>query len=161
MSGRADGRGSPPRGTGDEQDIDELMGELRVALPGAQVLFAFLLTVPFSARFADLPDLDRGVFFVALVAAALASVLLIAPTGLRQILRHSDGTVLRVSARLALAGLAALGTALVAVMYVVTDVILGATVAAVTAAGLASVVIALWWVLPLTRRANGDRGEGG
>lgn len=134
------------------QDVDELMGELRVALPGAQVLFAFLLTVPFSARFADLRDVDRAVFFVALLAAAVASVLLIAPSSLRQLLRHSDGMVVQTSVRLALAGLAALGTALVAAVYVVTDVIFGSLAAAWTAVGLAGVVVGVWWVLPVVRR---------
>ena len=60
-----------------DRELDEILSELRVLLPGVAVLFAFLLTVPFSSRFPELRDLDRAVYFVAFVASALALVCLI------------------------------------------------------------------------------------
>jgi hypothetical protein len=62
------------------RELIELLNELRVALPGVQVLFAFLLTVPFAQRFGAVSDLQRAVYFVALISTAVASVLFITPT---------------------------------------------------------------------------------
>src|SRR5687767_5077601 len=67
------------------RELLELLGELRVALPGVQVLFAFLLAVPFQARFADATTFQRDVYFATLVLSALASVLLIAPSALHRL----------------------------------------------------------------------------
>src|ERR671918_1181467 len=73
-------RANEDRGSRLDRELMELLNELRVALPGIQVLFAFLFTVPFTTRFGDLTDFQRTVFFVAFLAAAAATVLLIAPT---------------------------------------------------------------------------------
>ena len=62
-----------------DRELIELLNELRVALPGVQFLFAFLLVVPFQQRGGQITDFQRGVYFVALAAAALATALLIAP----------------------------------------------------------------------------------
>ena len=62
------------------RELIELLNELRVALPGVQVLFAFLLVLPFQQGFADISDADRGVYIAALIASALAAALLIAPS---------------------------------------------------------------------------------
>ncbi len=143
----------------DDQGLDELMGELRVVLPGAQVLFAFLLTVPFSSRFDSLPDFERAVYLVAFLGAAAASVLLIAPSALRQFLRHEHRHDLQpLSARLAIAGLAALGIALIAVVNLICDMLYGVVVATVVTVAVAGLVLVLWFAFPLVRRA-GMRGR--
>lgn len=135
------------------QDVEELMGELRVAIPGAEVLFAFLLTVPFTARFGSLVAIERSAYFVAFIGAAAASILLIAPSGLRQFRRDArDGELVSLSAKLAIAGLASLGVALVAVVLLVTHVLYGNAVALVTTVAVAIAVVAAWFMLPVVSR---------
>src|SRR3712207_2750878 len=68
------------------REVVELLQELRIVLPGVQVLFAFLLTVPFAARFAELTDAQRYVFFATLLCTAAATALLIAPTAQHRLL---------------------------------------------------------------------------
>src|SRR4051795_10440555 len=68
------------------RELDQLLGELRVAMPGVQVLFAFLLAVPFQQRFAQATDFQRDVYFVTLLAAAAASALFVAPTAYHRLM---------------------------------------------------------------------------
>jgi hypothetical protein len=136
-------------GSSDSRDVNEFMGELRVALPGAQVLFAFLLTVPFSSRFASLPDKDRGVYFLALLSAAVASVLLITPSALAQFLRGQGRPVVRPAVTVvALSGLGFLGVALAAALYLVADILYGEVLAAIVAVAAVVVVGTLWYLFP-------------
>jgi len=67
------------------RELIELLNELRVALPGVQVLFAFLLAVPFTQRFAETTELQRDTFMVALLSTLAGSVFLIAPTAYHRI----------------------------------------------------------------------------
>src|SRR4051812_38856828 len=99
------------RDENDQQEVVVLLNELRVLLPGVQVLFAFLLTVPFSQRFGQLSRVDRAVYFAALLLAAGSSVLLIAPSiHARLSWRDQDSEwLLRLSNPLAVAGSALLG----------------------------------------------------
>jgi hypothetical protein len=102
------------------RELDQLLGELRVALPGVQVLLAFLLTVPFTDRFHDLPVSARDVYFAAVTLVAGASILLMAPTVHHRI-RFRRGTkaeMIRTANRLALGGMVCLGLGLGAVVYV-------------------------------------------
>lgn len=140
-----------------DRQFDELLQELRVTLPGVQVLFAFLLTVPFSARFEETTGLQRAVFFVTLLATAAATILLMAPTALHR-MRFRQGAkedVVRVAHVLMLCGLAALASAIVSAMLLVTDVLFDPAVAVTVAAGTAVTVAALWWLLPVWRRGVG------
>ena len=146
-----------------DRQLDELLQELRITLPGVQVLFAFLLTVPFTARFEETTDLQRAVFFVTLLATAAATVLLMAPTALHR-LRFRQGAkrdVVRVSHVLTLCGLAALAVAITAAMLLVTDVIFDLAVAVVTSAGTALAIALLWLALPIWRRGVRPPGPGG
>ena len=106
-----EGRDESPLQRSDRQ-FGELLQELRVVLPGVQVLFAFLLTIPFSARFDQTTDFQRGVFFVTLLSTTVATVLLIAPAALHRMRFRQGvkGDIVEVSHHLALGGLAALGT---------------------------------------------------
>ncbi len=148
------------RDAGAGADVDEVMGELRVALPGAEVLFAFLLSLPFSNGFAKLDDSQRGAYFVAFAFSALAATLLIAPSAMRQIRRSAPaGELVLLFRRLALAGLAALAIAVVTGSYVVAELVVGTTAARAFALALALVVIGSWWLLPLyKRRRRGATG---
>src|SRR5918994_4132228 len=137
-----------------DRELMELLNELRVALPGIQVLFAFLFTVPFTSRFRELTDFQRTVFFVAFLAAAAATVLLIAPTANHR-LRWREGDkekLLRRANVMTIAGLAILAVAMTAAVLLVTDLLYEIPAASVTAAGLAAAFALSWYVLPLSRK---------
>jgi hypothetical protein len=137
-----------------DRELIELLNELRVALPGVQVLFAFLLVVPFSQRFGEVNDFQRDVYFVSLLCSAAAAALLIAPSAYHRInFRHPrKEQILFTANRLAIAGLAFLAVAMTGVVLLITDVLFGGVVTAVVTAATAALFGALWCALPLARR---------
>jgi hypothetical protein len=159
MSTSTDGGGGSDGETRKERidrELIELLNELRVALPGVQFLFAFLLIVPFQQKADQVSDFQRGVYFVALAAAALATALLIAPAAQHRILfRQQDKeNLLRRSNRSAIAGLFALALAICSALLLVVDVLFSVTLAWITAGALA-VLLAWWWLaVPLWMRAH-------
>jgi predicted neutral ceramidase superfamily lipid hydrolase len=137
------------------RELIELLNELRVALPGVQVLFAFLLTVPFSQRFGRVNDLQKDVYMVALLCTLAGSVFLIAPTAFHR-LRFRDRdkeALLRVSNVFAIVGLVLLATAMTAAVFVVTDVLFKGAITTVVTTLTAGLFAVVWFVLPLARRA--------
>jgi hypothetical protein len=133
------------------RELMELLNELRVALPGVQVLFAFLLTVPFSQRFDQLDGADRRVYMGAVLATAAATICLIAPSAHHRV-RFRSGVkehLLRAANILTVTGLVLLAFAMAAATYVITDMVYDSTLAAALAAGLAGIAIAVWFLLPL------------
>ena len=137
-----------------DRELIELLNELRVALPGVQVLFAFLLAVPFTQRFERLTSVQRDVFFAVFLSTAIATALLIAPSAYHRLRwRERDKEqMLRTSNRLAIAGTAFLAAAIVGVVYLVTDLLFGLT-ASLLATLAAGVMFAwFWYGLPLVRR---------
>jgi predicted membrane channel-forming protein YqfA (hemolysin III family) len=137
-----------------DRELIELLNELRVALPGVQVLFAFLLAVPFTQRFASLTPAQEDVFFAAFLCTAVATALLIAPSAYHRLRwRERDKEhMLRVSNQLAIAGTVFLAAAIVAVVYLVTDLIFGLA-ATLVATLLVGILFGwLWYGLPLVRR---------
>ncbi len=144
-----------------DRELLELLNELRVALPGVQFLFAFLLIVPFQETREDLTDFHRQVYFVALLAAAVATGLLIAPAAQHRVLfRQKDKEqLLRRSNRSALAGLVALIVAIVAAILLVVDVLFSATQAWI-AAGVVAALLLWWWVAhPFLRRSRTEQDD--
>jgi hypothetical protein len=133
------------------RELIELLNELRVILPGVQVLFAFLLMVPFTQRFPDLDDLETGVFFMTLLCTAVATALLIAPSAHHRILWRGGLREQRLvlGNRLTIAGLIFLLPAVVGVVFVITAFIFGLTAAVIVTALLALFFALLWFVLPL------------
>jgi predicted neutral ceramidase superfamily lipid hydrolase len=147
-----DGEESPAQRA--DRELIELLNELRVALPGVQVLFAFLLTVPFSQRFGELDATDRRVYFTAVIATALATVLLIAPSAHHRV-RFRSGVkeqLLQVANVFAAVGLVLVAVAMSAVTYVVTGQLYSGTVPAVVAACLAGAFFVVWFVVPFAYR---------
>ena len=138
------------------RELIELLNELRVALPGVQVLFAFLLAVPFSQRFAETTELQRDGFMVALLATLAGSVFLIAPTAYHRIrFRDRDKeALLRISNVFAIVGVVCLAVGMTAVVFLVTDMIFGGTVTTVVTALTAALFATVWFVLPLVRKAS-------
>jgi hypothetical protein len=142
-----------------DRELIELLNELRVALPGVQFLFAFLLVVPFQQKFGQTTQFQHAVYFVALVAAALATALLIAPAAQHRILfrQHDKDMLLRRSNRSALAGLFALGVAICSALLLVVDALFSLALAWLTAGALA-LLLAWWWLaVPLWHRAHQEQ----
>jgi hypothetical protein len=137
-----------------DRELIELLNELRVALPGVQVLFAFLLILPFQQRFADATDFERGLFAIAFLAAATSSVLFIAPSSYHR-LRFRDGDKLRMlttSNRLMIAGMIAMGISMAAVSFLVIEFLFGDMLGAFAAAAIVALVAIFWYGIPLTRK---------
>lgn len=134
-----------------DRELLELLQELRVVLPGVQALFAFLLIVPFNDRFAGVSGTERGVYTVALLASALAGVLFTTPPAFHRLRfrRHDKAQLLRIGNRCAIAGMGALAVAMVAGVYLVTELLFGAVVAAALTAAIAVPILILWWLVPL------------
>ena len=133
------------------RELIELLNELRVALPGVQVLFAFLLAVPFANGFPKLGKLDRDVFFVAFIATALSTVLLIAPSSYHRLRwrQHDKERMLRISNALTIVGLLFLAVAITCTVFVITDFLFHRAWAATFTAIVAAAFLALWYGLPL------------
>ena len=142
------------------RELIELLNELRVILPGVQVLFAFLLTVPFTQRFPQLNSLQTGVFFATLLCTAVATALLIAPSSHHRILWREGFREQRLELGnvLTIAGLIFLVPAMVGVIFVISDLLFGLTAAIIVTALLALFFALLWFVLPLRYRGGG-KGE--
>ena|SRR5918996_4891257 len=136
------------------RELIELLNELRVALPGVQVLFAFLLAVPFAQGFAQANDFERDLFFGTLLATAISSALLIAPSAYHRInFRQRDKErMLLTSNALAIAGLFFLALAIVGAVALIADFIYGPAVPILCAGVGAILFAALWFVVPLVRR---------
>jgi amino acid transporter len=141
-----------------DRELMELLNELRVVLPGVTVLLAFLLAVPFAKGWPKVTHLERDMFVVAFLAAAVSVALLTAPSSYHR-LRFRQGNkerIVRVGNRLAIAGIAAFAVALLAVVLLVMAYVLSVTAAIAASASLFAVVAALWYGLPL-RGALRDR----
>jgi hypothetical protein len=140
-----------------EQEVIELLNELRVVLPGVQVLFAFLLTVPFSQRFQTLTAADRNIYFAALLLAAASSVLLIAPSVYARLTwRHqSKARLLALSNPLAIWGSVLLAGGIGCAVYLIGAVLYRSALAGFATAGVVLLILVTWFGLPLLDRLRG------
>jgi uncharacterized membrane protein YhaH (DUF805 family) len=138
------------------RELIELLNELRVALPGVQVLFAFLLAVPFSQRFEQTTELQRDTYMVALLSTLAGSVFLIAPSAYHRIrFRDRDKeAMLQISNVFAIVGMVFLALGMTAVVFLVTDLIFKGFATAVVTALTAALFAAVWFVLPLARKSQ-------
>jgi predicted anti-sigma-YlaC factor YlaD len=141
-----------------DRNLEQLLGELRVALPGVQVLFAFLLVVPFNQRFADITSFQQTVYFVTLLCATAACACLIAPTAHHRIeFREQDKErIVFGGNRLAIVGLGLLATAMTGAITLVTDFLYSSTTTTIAAALVALLFATLWYGIPLRRLAADD-----
>ena len=147
--------------TDDEEKRDrqmiELLNELRVALPGVQVLFAFLLAVPFAQGFTHTTNFQRALFFVVMSLTAVSLALLIAPSAWHRIrFRQQDKErILQASNKMSIAGLGFLALAMTGEVMLIADFIYSPTLTIVSGVAAAIVYGLLWYVLPLM----GSRGQ--
>jgi len=140
-----------------DRELIELLNELRVILPGVQVLFAFLLTLPFSNGYSRITNLQRDVYFVALLCAAVATILLIAPSTYHRILfrRGEKRQLLEAGNRFTISGTVFLALAMCASIYVITDALFQLpTAVAVSVASLVAFT-GVWYLVPIWRRLRG------
>jgi len=141
--------------------MGELLQELRVALPGVQVLFAFLLTVPFSQGFSNLEPYQRDLYFGVLMATAVSTALLIAPSAHHRLLfRQRDKEhLVRMSNKLTIAGLVVLAVAVVGAVALISDMLFSGPEIALYTIAVALIFLVLWVVMPLMRRAKLSEDE--
>jgi Family of unknown function (DUF6328) len=144
-----------------DRNLGELLGELRVALPGVQVLFAFLLVVPFNQGFASLSQFQEHLYLATLLFAGLATALLIAPTAHHRLTFHLQDKryLVRMGNRFAIAGLTCLAIAMTLAILLVTDVVFDRLTAVISTVGIAAVFATVWGVLPLARRRALEAGR--
>jgi ABC-type multidrug transport system fused ATPase/permease subunit len=149
------------------RNMNELLQELRVSQTGVQILFAFLLTLPFTQRFKEVTTFQRDVYFVSLLLAGAASAFFIAPVSIHRLLfrRKEKARLIAASNWMAIAGLACIAVAMVGVILLIADFLFGSLTAALVA-GFAGLVFALlWYALPLSwllhqaRRGAGSSPE--
>jgi hypothetical protein len=138
------------------RNFDDLLQELRVSQNGTQILFAFLLTVPFSSGFTKVTDFQRGFYFAALLLAALSAMLLIAPAVMHRMLfrRHHKKELVATASRVALGGQTLLALAVAASVFLVTDYLYGHALAAVIASAVLAWTCVWFFVVPLAIRAK-------
>jgi hypothetical protein len=146
-----------------DRNLSELLQELRVALPGVQVLFAFLLAVPFQSNFTRISPFEEKVYFGTLLSTAISAALLISPSAYHRLTFHLQQKrhLIFLANRFAIAGLGFLALAMTGAIMLITDVLFGgvATIVVTTAAAL--MFAGLWYLLPLQRRvrAQGSRQQ--
>ena len=140
-----------------DRELIELLNELRVALPGVQVLFAFLLAVPFAQGFTHTTNFQRALFFVVMSLTAVSLALLIAPSAWHRIrFRQQDKErILQASNKMSIAGLGFLALAMTGAVMLIADFIYSPTLTIVSGVAAAIVYGLLWYVLPLM----GSRGQ--
>ena len=147
-----------------DRNLAELLQELRVALPGVQVLFAFLLTVPFTQGFGKLNTGQEKLYYGVLIATALATALLIAPTAHHRLLfRQRDKEhLVQISNRYAIIGLGVLAVAILGALFLIGDFLFGTETTVIVTVALGLVFVTTWYGLPLYRRSRlppRERGE--
>jgi uncharacterized protein involved in cysteine biosynthesis len=136
-----------------DRNLQEMLGELRVALPGVQVLFAFLLVVPFNQRFADVTDFQKTLYLVTMLFTTASTICLITPTAHHRLeFRQQDKeNIVETGNRIVIVGLGLLAIAMTGAVLFVTDFLYGTGTTIAAAGGVALGFLVLWYVIPLRR----------
>lgn len=137
-----------------DRNLGELLQELRVALPGVQVLFAFLLAVPFQGRFVDISAFEKRVYFATLLCTAISAALLISPTAYHRLTFHlqQKKQLVKIANGLAIVGIGFLALAMTGAIMLITHVLFGEIATIVFSAAAMAMFVVLWAWLPLQRR---------
>jgi hypothetical protein len=144
-----------------DRNFADLLQELRVAQTGVQILFAFLLTLPFSAQFTRTTDFQRDVYIVALLAAAFATAMIISPVAFHRALfrQGRKPELVRFAHRMASGGLAFMLIAMISSILLITDFLLSLTMAVVLTTIAGAFFLTFWAALPFARRNWADENE--
>jgi hypothetical protein len=139
-----------------EREHSELLEELRALIPGAQVLFGFLLAIRFTSPFTDLNAAQRYIYYATLLSTAVALVLLLAPSAYHRLrFREGDKDVMvRKGNREAIAGTGAIALAFTGVLYLITDLVFTTQAAIAVALGFFALTAWRWWAIALYRKAR-------
>jgi hypothetical protein len=139
-----------------EREHGELLEELRALIPGAQVLFGFLLAIRFTSPFADLSTVQRYIYYGTLLTTAVALVFLLAPSAYHR-LRFRQGdkdAMVRKGNREAIAGTGAIALAFTGVLYLITDLVFTTEAAIMVSLGFFALTAWRWWAIALYRKAR-------
>lgn len=139
-----------------DRNVNEVLQEIRVAITAVQVLFAFLLTLPFQSRFADLGTFGTTVYSVTMISTALATVVLIAPVSFHRMLfrRRQKEEIVQFADRCLVVGLTLLLTGITSAVLLVLDVVLGRWPAIGVCTAIVAIGLTTWYLLPLRQRAD-------
>jgi Family of unknown function (DUF6328) len=143
----------------DDRNLSDLLLELRVATIGVQVLFGFLLGLPFTVRFSRLEAWQRWLYLAVVMLSSISIVLLVAPVAYHRLLfrRHQLGSLLQAANAMAIAGLATVALAVTGAVLLVTSYVQPGVPTPVLTIVVGGLFVSLWFVLPLTRRAKARR----
>lgn len=169
MKEPAKGSGSDTEPGGDEEtdkervdrNLIELLNELRVALPGVQVLFAFLLVLPFNQGFTTVTSFQRTIYLVTLLATALSAVTLIAPS-MHHRLQFREGNkveILRDANRLTIIGMSAMAIAMTGAVMLVTDYVFSGATMIACVVGVSFAFLVVWYGMPARRLIAKHQGD--
>jgi hypothetical protein len=144
----------------DDRNLGELIQELRVVSLGVQVLFGFLLSLPFTVRFGRLDTFQRDLYLASLVLSAVATTLLLGPVAYHRLVfrRGLKEDLVRFASMMATLGLAAVGGAVLVAVLLVTDYVAGPLPAALITAFVACLLGGVWYLMPITRRRESSPG---
>jgi hypothetical protein len=144
-----------------DRNLGELLQELRVALPGVQVLFAFLLAVPFQRNFTEISPFEEKVYFATLICTAISAALMIAPSSYHRMtfrLQQKHELVFLAN-RLTIVALGFLAIAMTGALVLIADILFGGVTTVITGVAAASMFAVFWYALPLRRRLTLRRSE--
>ncbi|HYK70323.1 MAG TPA: DUF6328 family protein [Streptosporangiaceae bacterium] len=144
----------------DDRNLTDLLQELRVATLGVQVLFGFLLGLPFTVRFSRLDAWQRWLYLAILVLSSISIALLVAPVTYHRLLfrRHQLGNLLRAANAMAIGGVVSVALAVTGAVVLVTSYVEPGVAAAAISAVVGAMFAILWFGLPLARRSKPPRG---
>lgn len=138
----------------DDRNLGELIQELRVAGLGVQVLFGFLLSLPFTTRFVQLSTAQRDLYLTSVTLAAVATTLLIGPVAYHRLVfrRGMKERLVRFANVLAILGLTTVGASVLAAVLLVTWYVGGALAGGLITAFVGVMLLALWFTVPIVSR---------
>lgn len=144
-----------------DRNLGELLQELRVALPGVQVLFAFLLAVPFQQNFTKITPFQERAYFATLLLTAMSAVLLISPSAYHRMTfrQQEKDNLVFLANKLAIVGLGFLALAMTGAIMLITDVLFGGLATVVTSIATLLTFVTFWYALPLQRRLSLTKTE--
>ena len=139
-----------------DRQMIELLNELRVALPGVQILFAFLLTVPFSQGWQRTTEFQRDVFFLTLIMTSLSTIFLIAPSAAHRLRFHQGDRawIIESANRMTITGLVFLSLAMTGAFLLICDYVFDGTQVWVYSGLMFAALVAVWFLRPLARRES-------
>jgi hypothetical protein len=142
-----------------DRQMIELLNELRVALPGVQILFAFLLTVPFAQGFQKVTSLQKGLFYATLLCTALSTICFIAPSATHRLRFHKRDRayIIETANKYTIAGLVFLAVAIILALVMITDVLYAGAAVFAFPVVVSIALVTLWFVRPLLRGAKDRR----